>query len=336
MITSTQTQAADVYTDLNGLNSITQLGKKDKDKALREVAEQFESMFVKMMMKSMRDANAVFSEDSMFNSRETEFYQQMYDDQLAMNMTNSSKHQGVGLADVIYRQLKQEYNKDIDPENREWQPIEARRLNWSHIAPNTNTEKTAADANDKENKKVEAVAPISSINGQKQKQYSSPEEFVKDIYPVAKKIAKDMNVNPLAIVAQAALETGWGKHMITDQSGNSSFNFFGIKADKRWSGDSVEVVTHEYHQNVMMKERAQFRSYPSMQAGLEDYAKFLQSPRYEQALKQGSDVDGYAKELQQAGYATDPFYAKKISRIANSDLMQHAINQVSEKEVPNA
>jgi flagellar protein FlgJ len=340
MIASPVAQPQDVFTDLNSLQSINDIGRENKDRALRKVAEQFESMFVKMMMKSMRDANQVFKEDSLLSSPEEDFYQQMYDDQMSLNLTGK---QGMGLADVIYRQLNQEYG---DPSKRgevQWQPIDDRRKNFSHAIDFNQIEKKNTQLQ-REQSQAAINIDTSFVNSrvskeivaeEKQQQFDSPEDFIEKLYPAAEKIAKEMGVSPKAIISQAALETGWGKFMISsaaDENGvkENSFNFFGIKADSRWSGDKVTVTTHEYRDGKRVTEKADFRSYPNIEAGLKDYSKFLQASRYEKAMAAGTDVEKYATELQQAGYATDPNYAKKITRIANSDLMNTAIAQTQE------
>jgi len=349
MINSQIAQPQDVYTDLNSLQSINAIGREDKGEALRKVAEQFESMFVKMMMKSMRDANKVFQEDSIMHSPQEDFYQQMYDDQLSVSLTGK---QGMGLADVIYRQLNQEYG---DPEGRKevkWQPLDDRRKNFSHAIDFNQIEKKNTQLKPKKeqtgfeidasfvNKAEKDTAPAKQVD--KLQTFASPEAFIETLYPAAQKVAKEMGVSPQAIVSQAALETGWGKFVIHGENSQgeqeNSFNFFGIKADSRWSGEKVSVTTHEYRDGQRVTEKADFRSYPSIEAGLKDYADFLQAQRYEKAMAAGTDIEQYAKELQQAGYATDPKYAQKITRIANSELMQQTLNTTplaqNSEEVP--
>mgnify|MGYP000573736045 CR=1 FL=1 len=341
MIASRSAQPQDVYTDLNSLQSINDIGRKDKGEALRKVAEQFESMFVKMMMKSMRDANKVFQEDSIMHSPQEDFYQQMYDDQLSVSLTGK---QGMGLADVIYRQLNQEYG---DPDKRgdvQWQPLDDRRKHFSHgidfnqiekkntqlepASKNTGFDINTEIINSKKSATAieSAIEPTNEMTAEKTQVFSSPQQFIQQLYPAAEKIAKEMGVSPKAIISQAALETGWGKYMITDTSndaqGKNSFNFFGIKADHRWDGDKVTVTTHEYRDGQRITEKADFRAYASIEAGLKDYSEFLKAERYQKALAAGTDVKEYAHQLQQAGYATDPRYAEKITRIANSELMQ--------------
>ena len=362
MITSSSAQPQDVYTDLNSLQSINDIGRKDKGEALRKVAEQFESMFVKMMMKSMRDANKVFQEDSIMHSPQEDFYQQMYDDQLSVSLTGK---QGMGLSDVIYRQLNQDYG---DPDKRgdiKWQPLDDRRKHFAHAIDFNQIEKKNTQLDQKpkhrgfeinteivtSKKLVESVEAVKKASvkesasttdasttdtvlaSEKVQAFESPEHFIQQLYPAAEKIAKEMGVSPKAIISQAALETGWGKFMITDTSSDTqpenSYNFFGIKADHRWDGDTVTVTTHEYRDGQRITEKADFRAYPSIEAGLKDYSEFLQSQRYDKALAAGTDVEQYAKELQQAGYATDPRYAEKITRIANSELMNTTLSNSS-------
>lgn len=345
MIASQIAQPQDVYTDLNSLQSINDIGREDKGEALRKVAEQFESMFVKMMMKSMRDANKVFQEDSIMHSPQEDFYQQMYDDQLSVSLTGK---QGMGLADVIYRQLNQEYGDPSKREEVKWQPMDDRRKNFSHAIDFNQTEKKNTQLNpvkessgfkidtsfvngEKPLLQVEenVKAAASEKTAEKFQAFKSPEDFIQKLYPAAEKIAKEMGISPKAIISQAALETGWGKFMISgnEEGGikENSFNFFGIKADSRWEGDKVNVTTHEYRDGQRVTEKADFRSYPTIEAGLKDYSQFLQAQRYEKAMAVGTDIEQYAKELQQAGYATDPKYAEKISRIANSDVMKTAL-----------
>jgi flagellar protein FlgJ len=329
MISASNAQPQDVYTDLNSLQSINKLGRENKDAALRQVAEQFESMFVKMMMKSMRDANKVFSEDSLLSSPEGDFYQQMYDDQLAVNLSSGSS---LGLADVLYRQLSQEYG---DPDKRgkvDWASIDDRRQSFKTLirnqrAANDATSEVPLKATQQGIPATQQETSATNNPAQKVKQFDHPDDFVAALYPAAQKVGKEIGVNPLAIVSQAALETGWGKHMITDEQGNNSFNFFGIKADSRWDGDKVSIMTHEYRQGVRVNEKAEFRAYDSMEEGLRDYGNFLQAQRYSKALEAGENIDQYAQHLQQAGYATDPQYAAKIQRIAVGDVMQSALQK---------
>lgn len=338
------------YNDLASLNSITKMGQTEEAEALKQVAQQFESMFVTMMLKSMRDANSVFEEDNPLNSNESKFYRQMFDDQLALSM---SQGKGIGLADSIYRQLKDQFK--VEGETDFDQPPKAIPIN-EYRGPNPfSTMKPAmelpqfsdhniAPINEKPQLNVNAMPVAPAVNKQdsevrpekaavpnhaikldqvsKQSGFETPEQFVKTIWPIAERVGKEMGVEPKAIISQAALETGWGKHIIHESNGKNSHNLFGIKSDKRWNGAAANVSTLEYRNGIAQKEIAAFRSYDSYEDSLKDYAKFVQnSSRYEEAVNQGNSIKGYSEGLQNGGYATDPNYAKKIQRIASGDLL---------------
>ena len=155
------------------------------------------------------------------------------------------------------------------------------------------------------------------------KRWESPEAFVRDIWPHAERTAERLGVEPRAVVAQAALETGWGAHVMQRRDGSSSFNLFGIKAGSDWSGDSVIKPTLEFRNGLPQHESARFRAYADLGAAFADYADFLTGrPRYATALESAGDGRRFAASLQAAGYATDPLYAAKISRIMQSETME--------------
>jgi len=355
------------YNDLASLNAITQLGKQDEAKALKEVARQFESMFVGMMLKSMRDANAVFEEGNPLNSNESKFYRQMFDDQLALSM---SQGKGMGLADSIYRQMKRQF--DIKEKDASDKPVIAEPAGipigntkpqnpFSSLRPNLDLPQFNAQARDLienitapvqglkmelpvgvkvqqltsstpvpvlEEHKAEKLKPQEQAIS-KQSGFSSPQNFIETIWPIAQRVGEEMGVAPKAILAQAALETGWGKHIIHQGDGSNSHNLFGIKADRRWSGKVATVNTLEYRNGLAQKERAPFRVYNSYEESLKDYGAFVvDSSRYQDAVKQGNSIKAYSEGLQKGGYATDPQYAQKIQRIASGDLLNNAINQI--------
>lgn len=324
------------YNDLASLNSITKMGQSDEAGALKQVARQFESMFVTMMLKSMRDANAVFEEGNPLNSYESKFYRQMFDDQLALSLTQG---RGIGLSESIYRQLKHQLNVEGDdfqvndqdvairqylgpnPFKKEEKDIQSSSVEKALKESESVRQNTQADLNVRET----SLQPIKKQSG-----FSGPQDFVDTLWPVAEKIGEEMGVDPKAIMAQTALETGWGKYIIHNADGSNSHNLFGIKADQRWSGDVAKVSTLEYRNGIAKKEVAPFRSYDSYEDSLKDYAKFvLGSNRYETAVKNGSSVKDYSEGLQNGGYATDPQYAKKIQRIASGDVLNGAIKKAT-------
>lgn len=157
----------------------------------------------------------------------------------------------------------------------------------------------------------------------------SPESFVSAIWQHAQSAASELGVDPRALVAQAALETGWGKKIMRRDDGSSAHNLFGIKSTG-WGGDSVRRNTQEYRNGVAGTEKADFRAYSSARESFADYVRMLKNnPRYQQALASGGDVRGFANALQKAGYATDPGYASKIAAIANGPLLNRAISSVT-------
>ncbi|MCD9087141.1 flagellar assembly peptidoglycan hydrolase FlgJ [Stenotrophomonas sp. SY1] len=158
----------------------------------------------------------------------------------------------------------------------------------------------------------------------------TPEGFVASIWPHAERAARELGVNPRALVAQAALETGWGKRHIKRDNGDSSHNLFGIKANG-WSGERATTGTHEYVNGQRRNETASFRAYGSVAESFGDYVRMLKnSPRYQAALKAGSDVRGFAQGLQRAGYATDPSYAAKIAAIAAGPTIERAVAAIDD------
>jgi len=157
----------------------------------------------------------------------------------------------------------------------------------------------------------------------------SPEGFVARVWPHAQRAAEELGVDPRALVAQAALETGWGRRLIQRSDGASANNLFGIKATG-WSGERASVNTHEYRDGVRRTERAEFRAYASPAESFADYVRLLKkSPRYAQALEAGRDVRAFAQGLQRAGYATDPSYADKITAISNGPTLGRALAKLA-------
>ncbi|MGY4532407.1 flagellar protein FlgJ [Pseudomonas sp. TE3786] len=156
--------------------------------------------------------------------------------------------------------------------------------------------------------------------------FKSADEFVATMMPMAKEAAEKIGVDPAYLVAQAALETGWGKSIIRGSDGSSSHNLFGIKAAGGWTGESARALTTEYKGGQAVKETAKFRSYDSFQDSFNDYVSFLQNnDRYGDALDATANPKQFVRELQQAGYATDPQYANKVAQIAKHMQTYQAI-----------
>lgn len=147
--------------------------------------------------------------------------------------------------------------------------------------------------------------------------FASAEEFVETMLPLAREAAERIGVEPRYLVAQAALETGWGKSILRRGDGGSSHNLFGIKTHGQWQGDSARAITSEYRGGEMVREPANFRAYDSYKQSFHDLVDFLQgNARYKEALASSGNAEQFVNNLQSAGYATDPQYARKINQIA--------------------
>ncbi len=339
-----QLDAAFNYNDIQGLEVLKSGARKDDPKALRAVAQQFESMFISLIMKSMRDATDVMESD-LENSYQTKFYRDMYDQQMSLTV---SQEGGFGLADVLYEQLMESqhparpdlYNIDVKSLKESIRPIlpvhqldaktqamiDQLSANVADLpVENVNAVKVEKSVNQSGFADAAAddsmTADMAAINPKgKAAVFESPEDFINTLMPIAEKVAKPLNLDPKIMLAQAALETGWGRYVIHDENGKTSNNFFGIKADSRWQGDSALTKTHEYIEGKRLSVTAPFRAYRSAEESFSDYVDFIQnSQRYAAATQSADQPEQYAKALRQAGYATDPNYAEKIIRIANSE-----------------
>lgn len=299
-----------IYMDFKGFNDLRRGAKNDDPKALQAVAKQFEALFLQMIMKSMRSANSMLSDNSFLNSDSVQFYEKMYDQQLAMELSGTT---GLGLSDMLVRQLSQ---PESSPKKSGATDLE---MQLEKIKVTTQqTEKT-----DKTNSATEKSAPVL---------FNNPVDFVKSLWNDAVKVAKELGVDPKILVAQAALETGWGKYIIKDKQGNSSFNLFNIKTGSTWEKNSVAVNTLEYENGLAIKKTEPFRQYDNFAESFSDYLKLLQKyDRYDHALDNAGDAKAFIHSLQKAGYATDPNYANKIYSIYQGDELNSAIKEMEAK-----
>lgn len=277
---------AAAITDFSQFSALRHGAAENDPAVLREVAGQFEALFVQTLLKNMRNSELA---EPLFGSEQHDMYQEMMDQQLSLQM---SRGRGIGLADMLVRQLGGEAPKMSPTPEQFLRPVS--------LVP------------EKPIRPEGASGP-----------WASPVDFARDIWPHAQRAASRLNVAPEALLAQAALETGWGEHVMSRSDGASSLNLFGIKASGGWSGDSVTRSTVEYSDGLARQERAKFRAYPDLGAAFDDYAALISAnPRYAAVRDSGTDGHGFARALQEAGYATDPLYAKKISRILESDTMR--------------
>jgi flagellar protein FlgJ len=315
--------------DFQGLAQLRQDASVPSQDTAREAARQFEALFVQMMLKSMRDANAVLGE-----SQDTT-YQEMFDQQIAMEMTRG---RGLGIADMMSRQLgitSQQPAAQVGTGAVTGASAAADASIPALLGRISALRNNAAPAYGELQVPEPGVLPepevrppdlsaFAKLNSGVRGDFrpASREEFVREIWPLAVKAGRQLGVEPRAIVAQAALETGWGSRLIRDDAGVSGNNLFGIKADARWDGERVSVATLEYEGGLPKPQRANFRAYPDLAAGFDDYVRFLsENPRYREALRAGADAGAYADRLQSSGYATDPRYAEKIRSIIASPIL---------------
>jgi flagellar protein FlgJ len=293
--------------DLKGLDNLRAAAKSGDEGALEEAAKQFEAIFVQMLLKSMRKAQeAMADKDSPFNSEQVKFYRDMHDQQLA---TDLSTQGSIGLADIIVQQMS--INKGVMPASAVRSDGDLSILNRNAVLM-----RQAAENN------VSALSSDGTKSATKQAAFESPQSFISSLYPQAQAAAERLGIEAKALIAQAAVETGWGKYMIHQGDGNNAHNLFGIKADRRWNGDKAIVDTIEFTNDLPQKQQAAFRSYNSFEESLHDYVDFVKSnPRYQDALQKTGSAKDYFKALQEAGYATDPKYADKIMSVYNSSTM---------------
>jgi flagellar protein FlgJ len=288
---------ANTYSDPNGLAAL----KKDPNSpaALHAVAQQVDALFLQMMLKSMRDANAAAGEG---DSNEMGMYQDMFDKQIALTM---SQHQDLGLGSLLTRQI-------------------AARAAAGGAAP--------APADDHTSPRPAApssstAAPATSAPPTSMTQ--SAGEFVDQVLPSIRTAAQALGLNPLVLLAQAALETGWGKRMARTADGNPSLNLFGIKADDTWVGARAAANTVEYAGGVATQRQAAFRAYGSIEESVNDFANLLKnSPRYRHAAAAGPDAQAYVDGIGRSGYATDPEYAAKLNDILHGSTLRAAVKSI--------
>jgi flagellar protein FlgJ len=313
------TAEAALYTDFQSIAQLKAQARDDSSAVLDKVARQFESLFTQMMLKSMRDAGLG---EGIFDSKQTRFYRDMYDQQIALHLSESG---GIGLAEVIKRQLGGETpEQELTPKSME---------DYLGAA-------IAAVAKDRETAPVPEHAEVVPLQETEEGIPAPPlettdpatwdvEDFVEQLWPWAREAADKLGLAPSALLAQAALESGWGKHLMRAADGGSAHNLFGIKADGRWEGQKVKVGTLEFEQGVAVRKKDLFRTYESFRDSFNDYVDFLRSnPRYGQALESTGDARTFFKELQKAGYATDPRYAEKLTAVMEGPEMQRALERL--------
>ena len=265
--------------DATALNSLKYSSAQDSRGAIKETARQFESLFMRELIKSMREATM---KSGMLDSAASDVSTDMLDQQLAVSMSG----QPGGLSEMIEKQLSRQMG----------------------VAP-------AADA------AARKLSYTPTVSGGKVNTTQSQADFVRRHSDAARQVEQATGLPASYMIGQAGHETGWGKREIRNADGSNAFNLFGIKAGAGWTGKVAEVTTTEYINGQPRKVVARFRAYGSYEESFRDYARLInENPRYAKARQQTGSAVAYATGLQNAGYATDPQYAAKLSRAINATL----------------
>jgi peptidoglycan hydrolase FlgJ len=320
MLGSTSDLSGKFALDTNSLGDLKQSAKAGSPEALKGAATQFESMFIGMMMKSMRDATP---QDGMLDSQESKTFTGMLDQQMSQKLAK----RGIGLADVLVRQLTvqqkgqqlmQDMNKQalgIGGEQQAGSASASAALRMQSDLDSMPTDGAAAAG------KGAAGVTGSARGTDNANKPAHVRAFQEKLADAAEEAEQTTGVPAKFMLGQAALETGWGKRVIRNGDGTSSNNLFGIKAGPGWKGKVATAVTTEYINGKPHRRVEKFRAYDSYADAFKDYAKMLSTnPRYEKVLAHGGDAATFAHGLQRAGYATDPQYAAKLSNIIKHSL----------------
>jgi len=282
------------FGDAKGVESLRQRATTDPKSAIRDAAKQFESLFMQQLLKTMRESS---QGGGLFDNEGSKLGTEMLDTQLSAKMSG----QPGSLSDVIARQLERQMGMSPGP-----------------IPKNDSANRAAAAA-------ATSVTDPQAKVGIPQQAAAS---FVQQHQAAAKAAEAASGIPAEFMIAQAAHETGWGRKEIRHADGSSANNLFGIKAGANWKGATADVVTTEYVGGEARKVVQKFRAYGSHAESFADYAKLMKdSPRYASVVSSGRDAKGFAQGLQKAGYATDPAYADKLSRVINTTLrLQRSVN----------
>lgn len=283
--------------DSKGLDALRQSSKENSPEALKAAATQFEALFVSMMLKSMRQAGG---QEGMFDNEQSRMYTSMLDQQLSQKMAS----RGIGLADAMVRQLS---NNAM-----------AQALQSENSPPPAIGGLGGVQQYIQQQKYVTKAEQLLNSTGSIESNSAMPhvQEFTRKLGVHAELASQGTGIPAKFMLGQAALESGWGKHEIKALDGSSSHNVFGIKASGNWKGRTVEALTTEYVNGVAYQKVEKFRAYDNYGDAFKDYAKLIQNnPRYQSVLQNGGDATQFAHALQKAGYATDPQYAQKLTKV---------------------
>lgn len=298
--------------DVQGVDALRRTARNTPEEGMKQVSRQFEAMFMNMVLKSMREASATMN-SGLLESQNEKVYLSMFDQQLSQSLSG----RGLGLADAMLAQLQRTLaatgSADLPDQPPSAMPIQVPQARASvqgsgvPVMP-VPRQAAPADLSIYQANGGPSAGAVASLQ-------DHVDRFVARMGPSAQAASAASGVPAPLILAQAALESGWGKREIRGEDGAQSFNLFGIKADRSWKGPTVEVTTTEYVDGEPQKVRAKFRAYGSYDEAFTDYARFItRNPRYADVLATDDPAQA-AHGLQRAGYATDPQYGNKLVRI---------------------
>ena len=299
--------------DPRGLNALKLSAKNSDAASTRKVAQQFESMFLSMMLKNMR---ATLPGTDPMASDASKMATDLYDQQLAQSM---SKGKGIGLADALVAQIERAQGKPAASDGTTGTLTQSALDAFGQSMPLTMTRIRATTPGTTDATVASTTDAVSSTSSGS----ATPvhRDFVDRFKDAAMAAADATGLPAKVILGQAALESGWGKHEVRDTSGTGSFNLFGIKAGPSWTGATVDAVTTEVVNGVAQKVVQKFRAYASYADSFIDYAKMVaNNPRYEKAMQVAGDALKYASEMGKSGYATDPNYGAKLARVLSGPM----------------
>ncbi len=338
--------------DARELGALRESARQQSPESIRAAAKQFEALFMNMVMKSMREATP---QDGLFDNQQTKMYTSMLDQQLSQTLAN----RGVGLADVLVRQLSA--NRGVQapaPGEDGAAPDESAAQGFGDVPQGgaaqesrVNPLRQAQIAAFREQLRLQndnggiglgdgmsgdvspgrfAARPATAdaadaaeavAPARSRSRHAHVRAFEDRLEHHAEAASRATGIPAKFMLGQAALETGWGRREIRGADGANSFNLFGIKATGGWKGKVVEVATTEYVNGVPQIRREKFRAYDSYADSFRDYARLLsENPRYENVIANAQDASSFARGLQRAGYATDPQYAAKLTSIIKHTL----------------
>ena len=301
--------------DAQALNELKAKAGQDPAANIRPVARQVEGMFVQMMLKSMREA---LPKDGVFSSDSTRLYTSMYDQQIAQQMTAGK---GLGLAEMMVKQMTQGQAQPAD--------------DAPQVPMKFPLETVTSYQNQALTQLVRKAIPRTSESNDEPLSGDS-KDFLAQLSLPAKLASQQSGVPHHLILAQAALESGWGQRQIRRENGEPSFNIFGVKASGGWKGPTTEITTTEYENGEAKKVKARFRVYSSYLEALSDYVGLIsRNPRYA-AVTAAATAEQGAQALQNAGYATDPNYARKLtSMIQQLKSMSEKVSKTYSTNIDN-